>query len=89
MINNTLSLTGIVVAVYEEKLDNSLQIFELEIDKPNYEPIVLPVMFGSFTRGNIKKGDKIIVDGCIDVIDKKVCAVAQTIINLAEWKKNQ
>lgn len=89
MINNMFSLTGVVVATYNEKLDNDLQLFELEIEKANYETVIIPVMFGSFTRGNFKKGDKVVVDGSIDLIDKKVCCVASLITNLLEWKKNQ
>lgn len=89
MINNSFNLAGIVVAVYDEKLDNNLQIFEIEVDKPNYESVILPVLFGEFTKGNIRKGDKVIIEGCIDLIDKKVCAIALQITNLVEWKKKQ
>ena len=87
MINNEVNLTGVVVGVYQEKFDNNLKLFELEIDKANYEPVVLPILYGEFTSGEFKKGDTIIVEGCLDIINTKLCCVALKITNLVVWKK--
>ena len=92
MINNRLSLTGVVVNTYEKHtFENKLQIFEIEVEMADLKTIVLPVMYGSFTKGNFKKEDKIIVDGVVDVVDTKTCCIASVIYNLSAYgrKKNK
>ena len=85
MINNHVSLTGIIVACYRNKyFENKLQVFEIEVEMADYKTVVLPVLYGEFTKGNnFKRGDRVVVDGVIDLIEKKVSIVASNIYNFA------
>ena len=49
-------------------------------------------MYGEFTKGaeELKRGDKILVEGAIDLIEKKVSCVASYISNLSKYaRKNK
>lgn len=89
MINNHFSFTGVVVGLYTEQLENKLQVFEIEIEMNNLKTIVLPVLYGEFTKGKFKKGDKILVDGVVDLIEKKISCVASSIQNLTSYGRSK
>lgn len=90
MINNKLSLTGVVIQTYEQHtFENKLKIFEIEVEMSDLKTVVLPVLYGSFTTGSFKKGDKIIVDGVVDVVDKKTCCIASIIYNLSDYGRKR
>lgn len=93
LINNHFSFTGVVVRLYtEHHFENNLQIFEIEIEMQDCKTIILPVLYGEFTKGTeeLKRGDKILVEGAIDLIEKKVSCVASYISNLSRYaRKNK
>ena len=47
MINNSFSFTGVVVGLYSDKrFENNLQVFEIEIEKQDYNTVILPIITG-------------------------------------------
>lgn len=90
MINNQLSLFGVVVAIYnkpEEEFEHKLNCFEIEVQKDDYSVVNLPVFYSKFTKGKFAKGDRVIVDGVVDIIDTKVCCIALSVVSLCKKKK--
>lgn len=90
MINNHFTLTGVVVNTYEKHtFENQLKVFEIEVEANDLKTVVLPVLYGDFTKGEFKRGDKIIVDGAIDLVDRKASCVASIIYNLTTYGRKQ
>ena len=93
MINNSFSFTGVVIGLYSDKrFENNLQVFEIEIEKQDYNTVILPILYGDFTKGvnGLKRGDKIVVEGAVDLIEKKVSLVASYMNNLSQYaRKNK